>query len=77
MTLSYKSRRRLSALVLIVGLPAYIVLAVTVMSNIDRLPHWLELPVYILLGVAWAFPLKFVFMGVGKADPDAPPEDGQ
>jgi len=72
MALSYKARRRLSLLVLIVGLPAYVVMAVTIMSSIDRLPHWLELPVYILLGVAWAFPLKFVFLGVGKADPDAP-----
>ena len=74
MALSYKARRRLSLLVLIVGLPAYVVVAVTILSTMDRLPHWLELPVYIFLGVAWAFPLKFVFLGVGKADPDAPQE---
>jgi hypothetical protein len=55
-----------------------VVIAVTIMSSMDRLPGWLELPVYILLGVAWAFPLKFVFLGVGKADPDAPQEtDGE
>ena len=42
MALSYKARRRLSLLVLIVGLPAYVVMAVTIMSSIDRLPHWLE-----------------------------------
>lgn len=77
MALSYKARRRLSLLVLIVGLPAYVVVAVTIMSSIDRLPGWLELPVYILLGVAWAFPLKFVFLGVGKADPDAPQDAGE
>lgn len=78
MALSYKARRRLSLLVLIVGLPAYVVMAVTIMSSIDRLPHWLELPTYIFLGVAWAFPLRFVFLGVGKADPDAPQEtDGE
>ena len=74
MALSYKARRRLSLLVLIVGLPAYVVVAVTILSSIDRLPGWLELPVYIFLGVAWAFPLKFVFLGVGKADPDAAQE---
>ena len=72
MALSYKARRRLSLLVLIVGLPAYVVVAVSILSTMDRLPHLLELPVYIFLGVAWAFPLKFVFLGVGKADPDAP-----
>jgi len=74
MALSYKARRRLSLLVLIVGLPAYVVVAVTILSTMDRLPHWLELPIYIFLGVAWAFPLKFVFLGVGKAVPDAPQE---
>lgn len=77
MALSYKARRRLSLLVLIVGLPAYVVVAVTIMSSMDRLPHWLELPTYIFLGVAWAFPLKFVFLGVGKADPDAPQDAGE
>ena len=77
MALSYKARRRLSLLVLIVGIPAYVVIAVTILSSIDRLPGWLELPVYIFLGVAWAFPLRFVFLGVGKADPDAPQDAGE
>lgn len=75
MALSYKARRRLSLVVLLIGLPAYVVTAVTVMNLIDRPSIWLELLVYVGLGLIWAIPLRFVFLGVGKADPDAPPED--
>ncbi len=71
MALSYKARRRWSLVILLVGLPAYIVAAVAVMSTLDRPPLWLELFVYIALGVVWALPFKFVFRGVGKADPNA------
>lgn len=69
--MTYKGRKRLALLILVIGLPAYVVFAVTVMSNIDRLPKWMELPVYIFLGIAWAFPFKWVFLGIGKEDPDA------
>jgi len=75
MALSYKSRRRLSMLALVVGLPAYIVLAVSVVNMFDRPTLWLELLIYVTLGVAWAFALKPIFKGVGKADPDAPPDE--
>lgn len=75
MALSYKTRKRLSILVLVIGLPAYIVAAVTVMNLIERPSLWVELAVYVGLGILWALPLRFVFVGVGKADPDAPPQD--
>ena len=75
MALSYKARRRWSLFILIIGLPAYIVVAVTVMNLLNRPPLWVELLVYIALGVVWAFPLKFVFQGIGQADPDVEPED--
>jgi len=52
-------------------MPAYIGLVWWLMSLMERLPFWVELPVYIFLGVAWMLPFKFVFLGVGKADPDA------
>jgi len=77
MALSYKTRRRLSLLILIFGLPVYVVAAVTVVNMFDRPPIWLELVIYVALGVLWAFPLKAIFKGVGKADPEAeqnPPE---
>ncbi len=75
MTLSYKARRRLSALILLVGLPVYIVLAVTILNWLGRPPILVELLVYVVLGVLWALPFKMVFKGVGQADPDAPQQD--
>ncbi|WP_373353115.1 DUF2842 domain-containing protein [Pseudoroseicyclus sp. CXY001] len=71
MALSYKTRRRLSLLILVVGLPVYILAAVLIMSSIPRPPIWAELLIYIALGVVWALPFKAVFRGVGKEDPDA------
>lgn len=78
MALSYKARRRWSLVALLIWLPIYILIAVTVMN---MLTGWLltlgwvgkilELVMYVVLGVAWAIPLKSVFLGVGKADPDA------
>ena len=72
MALSYKARKRLSFLVLLVGMPAYVVLAVSVMNALPRLPLWAEVPVYILLGFGWILPFKAVFSGIGQADPDQP-----
>jgi hypothetical protein len=71
MALSYKARRRWSLVILVLGLPAYVVAAVTIMSNLDRPPIWLEFLIYVVLGVAWALPFRFVFRGIGKPDPDA------
>jgi len=73
MALSYKTRRRLSLLVLTVGLPVYIGLAWYLVSLFERPSIWVELLVYLVLGVIWAIPLKAVFKGVGQADPDAEP----
>ncbi|MBB04963.1 DUF2842 domain-containing protein [Pseudooceanicola sp.] len=73
MALSYKARRRWSLVVLLIGLPLYIVLAVTVVGWFNRPPILVELGIYILLGVIWALPFKLVFKGVGKEDPDAAP----
>ncbi|MFT5799644.1 MAG: hypothetical protein ACI84R_003722 [Candidatus Azotimanducaceae bacterium] len=71
MALSYKARRRWSLVVLLIGLPVYIVTAVWVMSFFETRPHIvIEVLIYLGLGVIWAFPLKAVFMGVGQADPD-------
>ena len=68
--LSYKARRRLSLLILLVGLPLYIVSAVNVIALFDRPSILVEVLVYVSLGVLWAFPFKYVFRGVGHADPD-------
>jgi len=75
MALSWRARRRLSALILVVGLPAYVVAAVSLAGWIGdrygRLPILAELGLYIGLGFLWALPFRFVFRGIGKADPDA------
>lgn len=71
MALSYKSRKRLSLLILLVGMPAYVIFAVTMMDKIERLPIWAEVPAYILLGFGWILPFKRVFLGIGQADPNA------
>ena len=68
--LSYKARKRWSLVVLLVGLPAYIVAAVTIVNWIDRPSFWIELLVYVGLGFIWIVPLKRLFLGVGQADPD-------
>ena len=73
MALSYKTRRRLSVLILLVGMPAYVVVAVNVLSLFERPPVWLELVIYVALGFLWALPFRAIFRGVGQADPDAPP----
>ncbi len=75
MALSYKTRRRLSLLILLVGLPAYIAAALYVVSLFDRPSIWVEFAVYVGLGIVWALPFKAVFRGVGQPDPDAPAQD--
>lgn len=73
MALSYRARRVLSVLILLVGLPAYVVAAVTIMNRLDRPPILVELAIYVALGVVWALPFRWVFRGVGRPDPAAPP----
>ena len=75
MSLSYKARRRWSLVILLIGLPAYIVAAVTIMNLLGRPPLWVEFAVYVALGIVWAIPFKFIFKGIGQADPDAPTQD--
>ena len=67
--LNYRTRRILSLLILLVGLPVYAVFVVTVMSFLTDLPVLVELLIYIFFGVAWAFPTKFIFRGIGQSDP--------
>lgn len=71
MALRYRTRKRLSLLILILGLPLYIMAVWGIMgAMVDRPPIWLELLIYIGLGFLWALPFKFIFKGVGQNDPD-------
>ena len=56
-------------------MPIVIVGVVTLMTSIPRLPFLVEAFIYIFVGVFCFYPFKFVFMGVGKEDPDADPKD--
>ena len=69
--LSYKARRRWALVVLLIGMPLYIIAAVNVVSMFERPSILIELVIYAVLGVLWVLPFKFVFRGVGKEDPDA------
>lgn len=71
MALSYRARRRLSLLILLVGMPVWIVVAVTVVDLFPRPPFWLEALIYVGLGIVWVLPFKAVFTGVGQPDPEA------
>ena len=71
MALSYKARRRWALVVLCVGLPVYIVVAVNVVDLFERPSLWVELAVYVGLGILWIVPLRSLFLGIGQPDPDA------
>lgn len=75
MALAYKTRKRLSLLILVVGMPLYVVLVASLMSHVSRLPIWAEVPVYVFLGFAWILPFRAIFLGVGQPDPEAGPVD--
>jgi predicted membrane channel-forming protein YqfA (hemolysin III family) len=65
----HRTRKRLALLVLVLGVPLWIVAAVSLVGLFDRPPFWLELAIYIGLGVLWIFPLKRLFLGVAQPDP--------
>lgn len=75
MALSYKARRRWSLVILLVGLPLYIVAAETLRAQFDRPPLVAEFFIYVALGIIWALPFRFIFRGVGQPDPDAPTDE--
>ncbi|MBA96892.1 DUF2842 domain-containing protein [Sulfitobacter sp.] len=70
MALGYKARRRWALIILLVGLPLYIIAAVWVVALFDRPSVLVEILVYVGLGVVWAIPFKFIFKGIGQQDPD-------
>jgi membrane protein implicated in regulation of membrane protease activity len=70
--LPYKTRRRWALVLLLIGLPAYVVLVVNLMAALPRLPFWIEVLAYLMVGTIWIFPLKRVFLGLGQPDPDRP-----
>jgi Protein of unknown function (DUF2842) len=70
--MTYRTRKRLAILILLVGLPAYIVVAATLVGWLERPSDLVELAIYVGLGIVWALPLRSVFRGIAQPDPDAP-----
>ena len=71
MALSYQARKRWALAILLIGLPVYLVVAVNLVDLFDRPPFLVELAIYIGLGFLWALPFRFIFKGIGQADPTA------
>jgi hypothetical protein len=71
MRLSWRARRRWAFAILLVGLPVYVIAAVTLVGLFERPGLVTELAIYVTLGVLWALPLRFVFRGVARE-----PDDG-
>jgi hypothetical protein len=70
MNINYKNRRRISLFLLLVGLPAYVILAINIIVFFERPSILLEVIIYLTLGIIWALPFKFIFKGIGQADPE-------
>lgn len=70
MALSYKARRRWSLIILLIGMPLYVIVAVNLVALFERPPLWLEFGIYLVLGIAWILPFKRIFRGIGQVDPD-------
>ena len=74
MALSYKARRGWALVILLVGLPIYIVAVITVKDWLDRPSMLIDLLIYVSLGIVWILPFRSIWRGVGQADPDEPAE---
>ncbi|MTH76418.1 DUF2842 domain-containing protein [Paracoccus aestuariivivens] len=70
--MNLKARKRWSLVILLIGLPLYIVVAVTLVNWMDRAlgrqPIVIELAVYVILGILWILPFRRVFSGIGKGE---------
>ena len=70
MAMSDKARRRWALFLLLVWLPFYIIVAISLLAMMGEINKWLQIPIYLVLGIAWALPFKKVFTGIGR-----PPEE--
>ena len=67
---SYKLKRFLAILVLLLWLPLYIVLVLNILALFERPSLIVELLVYVIAGVFWALPFKALFKGIGQQTND-------
>ena len=69
--MSRSTRKLIAILVLVIGLPLYVLAAGALVSAFERPPFVLEMLIYVALGVAWILPLRRLFLGIARPDPDA------
>ena len=62
----YKLKRVFVLLVLLLWLPIYIVLVLNLVAYFERPNLLIELLVYVIAGVFWAWPFKALFKGIGQ-----------
>ena len=63
---SYRLKRLFALLVLLLWLPLYIVLVLNLLTFFERPNLFIELLIYIIVGVFWAWPFKSLFKGIGQ-----------
>ena len=63
---SFRIKRLFAILVLLIWLPFYIVLVLNVLTLFERPNLLIELLVYVVAGVFWAWPFKAIFKGIGQ-----------
>lgn len=72
--MGYRARKRLALLILLVGLPVYVVVAITLDNWLVTLwgppPFVAELVIFVALAFLWILPCKGIFTGIGQEDPD-------
>ncbi len=67
---SYKLKRLLAILILLLWLPIYVVLVLNILALFERPSLIIELLVYVVSGVFWALPFKGLFKGIGQQTKD-------
>ena len=65
---SYKLKRLFVLIVLLLWLPFYIVLVLNLIAYFERPNLIIELLVYVVAGVFWAWPFKTLFKGIGQTN---------
>ena len=63
---SYRLKKLFALLVLLLWLPVYIVLVLNLLTFFERPNLFIELLIYIIVGVFWAWPFKSLFKGIGQ-----------
>jgi hypothetical protein len=57
-------------------MPVYIIIVANLVALLPELSKIVEFFMYVVLGIVWIIPVKFIFMGIGQEEPDARNEKG-